>query len=321
MSSSPVYYVCIILFLVVRGRGRKVYPYILLILVVIFYGGNILTGKALNDLPPFTIAYLRLVIAFIFLFPVGYKSARKAKPVFFKYYKPLLVMTVTGVAFFNTFIYASLQFTTATNVSVLETLIPVLTVVLSWAILKEHLSALQVVGIALSLLGALGVVMNGNLFNLADLGWNIGDGIMVGAIICWAVYSLVVKQVMFMFPPLGTILVMTGLSLVILFPFITVEWLVYGIPSIWNLSNIIGFLYLGIFPSFIALLFYNTAVERLGASKASVFLNLLPVVTMTGAYFWLGEKVSVAQVTGALLVILGVVMTTQPKVLKRKISE
>ncbi|WP_394219935.1 DMT family transporter [Halobacillus trueperi] len=292
------------------------YPYILLIFVVIFYAGNILTGKALNDLPPFTIAYLRLLVAFLILLPVGYQSARKATPTFFQYYKPLLVMTVTGVAFFNTFIYASLKFTTATNVSVLETLIPVLTVILSTLILKENISALQVAGIALSLLGAWAVVMNGNLFYIADLGWNIGDGIMVGAIICWAVYSLVVKKVMTMFPSLGTILVMTGLSLVILLPFVTVEWLVYGFPPLWNLSTILGLIYLGVFPSFIALLFYNTAVERLGASKASVFLNLLPVVTMTGAYFLLGENVSVAQVIGALLVILGVVMTTQPKVLK-----
>ncbi|CDQ21213.1 DMT family transporter, partial [Halobacillus karajensis] len=113
------------------------YSYILLIFVVIFYAGNILMGKAMNDLPPFTIAFFRLFAAFIFLLPIGYRRALKAKPVFLKHYKPLLVMTITGVAFFNTFIYASLQFTSATNVAVLETIIPVLTVILSSVVLKE----------------------------------------------------------------------------------------------------------------------------------------------------------------------------------------
>lgn len=296
------------------------YPYILLVLVIIFYAGNILTGKALNDLPPITIAYFRLLVAFLFLLPVGYRSTGKAKSVFLQHYKPLLVMTVTGVAFFNTFIYASLQFTTATNVSVLETLIPVLTVILSSLILKEHVNALQIIGIVLSLWGALWVVLNGNLFHLTRLEWNLGDGIMIGAIICWSVYSLVVKQVMHLFPLLGTILVMTGLSLVILFPMLIVEWLIYGVPSLWTRPNILGLLYLGVFPSLIALLFYNIAVERLGASKASVFLNLLPVVTMTGAYFWLGEQVTLVQVAGAILVILGVVLTTKPRIFKKKIS-
>lgn len=289
------------------------YPYILMIFVVIFYAGNILMGKAINDLPPFTIAFFRLFVAFIILLPIAYKQAVQDRPLFLKHKKPFMVMTLTGVAFFNTFIYASLQFTSATNVSVLETVIPVLTVILSGFVLKERLQPLQKGGVVLSFIGALWVVIDGRIVQLATIDWNIGDGIMIGAIVCWSIYSVVVKQVMHHFHPLAALLVMTGIALFTLLPFVAIEWFILGIPDLMQVDYLGGFLYLGIFPSLIALLFYNVAVNRLGASKASVFLNFLPVVTMIGAYFWLGETISQMQVIGAIGVMAGVILTTRSK--------
>ncbi|CDQ21208.1 DMT family transporter [Halobacillus karajensis] len=188
------------------------------------------------------------------------------------------------------------------------------------AVIKERLTKLQLAGVFLSFCGALGVVINGNIWQLVKMNWNIGDIIMVGAIICWAVYSMIVKEVVHLFPPLGVLLVMTGISLIVLIPFVTLEWISLGVPPLWNFSNIIGFLYLGIFPSLIALLFYNHAVAHLGASKASIFLNLLPVFTMAGAYIWLGDEISMVQIIGAGTVILGVVFTTRPQKVKEKIG-
>ncbi|WP_368731129.1 EamA family transporter, partial [Pseudomonas sp. 2995-1] len=75
-------------------------------------------GKAINELPPFTIAFFRLLIAFIVVFPIGYLSAWKNRMTFWEYRKPFLIMTLVGVTFFNTFIYGALQFTTASNVAV-----------------------------------------------------------------------------------------------------------------------------------------------------------------------------------------------------------
>ncbi|SFJ60064.1 Threonine/homoserine efflux transporter RhtA [Halobacillus dabanensis] len=296
------------------------YPYILMFFVVIFYAGNILTGKAINDLPPFTIAFFRLFVAFIILFPIAYKRALQDRPLFLKHRKPFMVMTLTGVAFFNTFIYASLQFTSATNVSVLETIIPVLTVILSSFVLKERLHPLQKGGVALSFIGALWVVIDGQVVQLATIDWNIGDGIMVGAIACWAIYSIAVKQVMRNFHPIAAVFVMTGIALLTLLPFLAIEWFIFGIPNLMQVDYVGGFLYLGIFPSLLALLFYNVAVDRLGASKASVFLNFLPVVTMIGASLWLEETISHMQVIGAVGVMAGVVLTTRSKRIHKELG-
>ncbi|WP_368505018.1 DMT family transporter [Alkalihalophilus sp. As8PL] len=291
-----------------------IYPYILLVFAVLFYAGNILVGKAINELPPFTITFFRLVVAFTVLFPIGFLTAWKFRRTFWEYRKPFLIMTLTGIAFFNTFIYGALQFTTASNVAVLETVIPVMTVILSVFLLKEKLKRIQWVGVLLSFFGAIWVVMDGRFFQLASVAWNIGDAIMIGAILCWAIYSIFVKRYMHIFPPYAAILVMTGISIIVLLPIVLLEWLVKGVPVFKPSNYVIGLLYLGIFPSVVALLFYNRAVDLLSPSQASVFLNFLPVVTMIGAYLWLGETITIMQVIGALIVIGGVILTTHFRV-------
>nr|WP_269813822.1 DMT family transporter [Paraliobacillus zengyii] len=282
-----------------------------LIFVVIFFAGNILIGKAINDLAPFTIAFFRLFVAFLVVLPVGLKSAWNNRELFLKYKKPFIIMSLTGVTFFNMFIYASLQFTTASNVSVLETVIPVITILLSAWLLKERLRKIQWAGVILSVFGAVWVVLNGEVLQITTINWNIGDFIMVGAILCWAVYSIYVKQYMHFFPSIAGLLVMTSISLIVLFPLVMMEWLFLGVPDLFQSEYVVSLLYLGIFPSLIALLLYNHAVQKLGASKASLFLNFLPVITMLGAYLWLGESITLIQIGGALLVIVGVIITTQ----------
>src|SRR5699024_6993397 len=103
----------------------SLYPYIFMIFVVLFYAGNILVGKAMNDLPPLTIAFFRLLIAFIIMIPFGIREAWTYRSTFLTYKNPFLLMTLTGITLFNTFIYGALSFTTATKVSVLESSIPV----------------------------------------------------------------------------------------------------------------------------------------------------------------------------------------------------
>lgn len=293
------------------------HAYFLSVLVVIFFAGNILVGKAINDLPPFTIAFFRLLIAFVILFPIGFKSGWKHRQLFITYWKPFLVITLTGITFFNTFIYGALQFTSTTNVSVLESVVPAVTVILGTLFLNEKLRGLQWFGVGISLVGALWVVMDGNLLELGTMDWNIGDAIMIAAIFSWAIYSLVLRKYIHIFPQYGILFVMTGVSVIILFPIMLGEWLIVGFPPLGYTEPWVGLFYLGIFPSVIAILCYNYAVNILGAAQAAIFLNFLPVATMIGAYFWLGETITWMQIGGAVTVIIGVVLTTHGGKMKR----
>lgn len=287
-----------------------IYPYMLMIFVVIFYSGNILVGKGINELPPLTITFFRLLVAFIVLLPFGLRSAWNNRSTFSRHKNAFMLMSVTGILLFNTFIYVSLQFTSATNVSVLEAMVPSVTAILSFFLLKERLRKIQWSGVILSLLGALFVVMNGNIFQLTLIEWNIGDAIMIGAILSWAIYSILVKKHMHLFPPIGAIFAMTCLATIILIPFVVIEWFIIGIPS-FEMYQIAGLLYLGIFPSSIALIFYNRAVDLLSASRASVLMNFIPVVTMFVAYVWMNETITIFKIIGTLGVIIGVMFTTR----------
>lgn len=285
------------------------YAYFLCILVVIFFAGNILVGKAINDLPPFTISFFRLVIAFVILFPIGAQSAWAHRQQFITYWKPFLVIALTGITFFNTFIYVALQFTSSTNASVLETVIPAVTVILGVLFLNEKLRGLQWFGVGLSLFGALWVVMDGRLLELGTMDWNIGDAIMIGAVFAWSIYSLFLRKYIHLFPQYGILFVMTGVSLIVLFPIMLGEWLIVGLPSLGSTEPWVGLFYVGVFPSVIAMLCYNRSVNILGAAQATIFLNFLPVATMIGAYFWLGEMITWMQIGGATMVIIGVILT------------
>jgi len=287
--------------------------YIALLLVILMYSGNILVGKAINELPPFTIALGRLTVAFIMLTPFGLFQAVKDKNLYLQYKRPLLIMTLTGITFFSSFIYSALQFTSSTNVSILETLIPALTVVLSVWFLKENITLIQWLGVIVSFAGAVWVVADGSLTFFVQHIPNKGDMIMIAAIISWAIYSLHVKQYMHNFRIFGIIWFMTGISVIILLPIVMIEWSITGIPDIFQGGKLAGIFYLGIFPSFIALILYSRAVIVLGAGKASVMLNLLPVFTMFGAYFLLNENISFSQILGSLIVISGVTMTIRLK--------
>src|SRR5699024_6993663 len=169
-------------------------------------------------------------------------------------------MTLTGVTFFNTFIYGALQFTSTTNVSVLEASIPVITVVMTAFLLGEKVRGMQCIGVLVSMMRAIRVALDGYLSQLAATDWYVGDKCMLGAVISLAVYSILVKKYMHHFPTYATVLVMSGISVVLLFPFVTVEWIVVGVPLLFEGSHLTGLIYLGVFPSVIALIFYNKAV-------------------------------------------------------------
>ena len=280
--------------------------YLLCVVVVVLYAGNILTGKALDHLPPITISFTRLVIAFVVLLPIGGRSAWRARRTFVERAGPLLLMSATGVALFTSLIYAALGHTSATNVSVLEALIPAATVGLGVVVLGERLRPLQWVGLAVSFTGAVTVVLEGDL---AALDLNPGDAIMVAAVACWAVYSVAVRRHLHHFPAFGALLVMTGLAIALLLPLVVAEWVAVGGVPLGTGPHWWGLVYLGVFPSVVALAFYNRAVAVLGPSRTATFLNFLPVATMLGAVTLLGERISGAQVLGAALVMGGVFLT------------
>ena len=290
---------------------RPLRPHLFLLLVVAIFSGNILVGKALEDLPPFTISMGRVAIALVVMLPLGWHQARQGWPVFRRHWRPLLGLALSGVAFFNALIYAALKFTSPTNVAIIESLIPVATLLLSVLLLGERFRPLQWVGVVVSLGGAVLVITAGKRVDLVPGGVNPGDLIMGLAVLVWVGYSLMVKEHMARFPRYGGLLAMLVIANLALAPIALLEGAWQVLPRLSS-AELAGLGYLGIFPSVVALLLYNNALADIGPTRAAIYLNLLPVFTMLGAWWWLGDTILAVQVVGSLVVIGGVWCTLSP---------
>lgn len=287
---------------------RALRPHLLLLMVVAIFSGNILVGKALVDLPPFTISLGRVLIALLVMLPLGWTQARRDWPVFVRHWRPLLGLALSGVAFFNALIYAALKFTSPTNVAILESLIPVVTLLLSALLLGERFLPRQWLGVVASFVGAVVVVTASQSSASMPGGVNPGDLIMLLAVLVWVGYSLLVKEHMARFPRYGGLLVMLVIANLALTPIALLEGAWRVIPALSG-AELAGLAYLGIFPSVIALLFYNSALAELGPTRTTIYLNLLPVYTLVGAWWLLDDPILLAEVIGSVVVIFGVWLT------------
>ncbi|GGC94466.1 multidrug DMT transporter [Thalassobacillus devorans] len=287
--------------------------YALVMLAIILFSGNFIAGKvATAAIAPFTLAWLRTLIAFLLLLTFARQEFKYAQLVMVKNWKALYGMALTGVVLFPALVYTSLNYTTTINASIVEALTPSVAMVLGFLFLGEHFTPSQLTGVLVSFLGVLYIITQGSWEVLAGLGFNIGDLIMLSAVVSWAFYSLLVNKHGPKFPMYGSLLFMLGMGNVTLLVMAAViEWLPRGFEIDWSSQVIWSVLYTGIFPAVIALIAWNQAVSMIGPSKAAVFLNLIPVVTAVMAFTFLGEAMTSAQLVGGVFVLGGVYMTTR----------
>lgn len=283
----------------------KYWIWFLLVICNLFWAGNYVFGKyVIAEMTPLWITFLRWALAVFFLFPIAQYIERpvwgKAKKDWFF----LLCMGVLGVIGYNIFLYSALAFTTPTNAALVSALNPGVIVICSILLYRERISSWQTLGLAISLIGAFVVLTNGEMERLLQLQFNRGDLLMVGAVIIWTLYTLIARKIAT--PPITATAISTGIAVLLMAPFAYSQGINFG--GIGSLA-MTGIIYMVLFPSVGSFVFWNLSVQRIGASKAGVFLNLIPVFTAVISVS-LGESVTGAQVLGGLLVFCGVYLTT-----------
>lgn len=287
-------------------------PYVLLIIATVLWGGNFVIGRAVaSDLPPYTLAFLRWTVALLIFFPIAREALKQEWKLIRKNITVVLFMSITGVAAFNTLVYVGLHYTTAINASLMNTSTPIIIYILSFIFLRERLTKKQIIGAVISLTGVLAIISNGSFDNLKQLSFNAGDLIVFIAVICWSIYSLLVKQYSSELPGNSTFLVTIMIGTVMLFPFFIYESIHPDVAVIWSLKSIGAILYTGVFASIVAFLAWNNGVVRLGANKAGIFLNFIPVFATVFAVLFIGETLQLFQVLGGVFVICGVYLSTK----------
>ena len=287
-------------------------PQLLLVLATLLWGGNFVIGRAVTgDIPPITLAFLRWCVAFIVFLPIVYSRVRHEWPMIKANWPAVIVMAITGVACFNTLVYIGVYYTTSINASLMNSSTPIIIYILSFIFLKERLSKFQLIGTALSLSGVMFILSKGSLETLLSFSFNKGDLIVLIAVFCWGVYSLLVKQYAGRLPGYSMFLVTIALGIIMLLPFTIYELMTTSVEIIWSPSTISAIFYVGIAASIVAFLSWNNGVVALGANKASIYLNFIPLFATIFAVLFLNEDLLIAQVIGGLAVICGVILANK----------
>lgn len=290
--------------------SRFRHPYLLLTLTTLFWSGNMVLGRAIRgDVPPMALAFWRWVIALLLVLPLALPHLRTQWPLLKKGWKPVLALGIVGIGCYNTFAYVALQYTAATNAVLLNSFIPIATIALSWLFLKKHLHPVEGFGVVVSFVGVATIVLRGDPATLGTLSLNVGDLWMLAAVLVWAIYTIGLQWRPAGVDPMLLFAAFAAVGVVGLVPFYAWE-LAGGRHIELHGGSLAGILYVGVFPSFIGYLFYNRAVAEVGASKASLFIHLMPVFgTLLSAAF-LDEIPHAYHYAGIALIFAGIYLTT-----------
>ena len=293
--------------------ARFRHPYLLLTLTALFWSGNMVVARAIHaDVPPFSLAFWRWTIALLLTLPLALPHLRAQWPLLKRSWRAVLALGLLGVGGFNTFAYIALQYTAATNALLINSFIPIATIALSWAFLKKRLRPIEGFGVLVSLAGVITIVARGKLATLTGLTLNIGDLWMLLAVFVWAFYTIGLQ-----WRPAGVD------PMLMLAAFMVVGLLALAPAYVWEITHgrlihvtpgsLAGIAYTALLPGFAGYVFYNRAVGEVGASKASLFIHLMPVFGTVLAVIFLGEVTQAFHLAGIALIFSGIVLTTALK--------
>ncbi len=293
--------------------ARFHHPYLLLTLTTLFWSGNMVVGRAIRaDVPPLSLAFWRWAIALALTLPLALPHLRSQWPQLRRSWRAVVALGLLGVGGFNTFAYIALQYTAATNALLLNSFIPVATIALSWAFLKKHLRGIEWLGVLISLAGVITIVARGELATFASLTLNIGDLWMLAAVLVWALYTIGLQWRPTGVHPMLVLAAFTAVGLLALAPAYAWE-IAQGRTITITPGSLAGIAYTGTLPGFLGYVFYNRAVGEVGASKASLFIHLMPVFGTVLSVIFLGEIPHGYHLVGIALIFAGIYLTTSHK--------
>ncbi|MGV8916480.1 MAG: DMT family transporter [Pseudomonas sp.] len=278
--------------------------YLFPLLTILIWAGNTVVNKlAVGLIFPAEIGFYRWVLAGILFTPFVLRAVvanwAMIRPDLWK----IAILGVLGMAIYQSLAYFAAPLTTATNMGIFLSLLPMMALAMSIISLGQRLTAGALVGAVLSFGGVLVVVSAGSLNTLLTHGLNIGDAMMLLATVAYAIYSVLLKKWQLRVPPLQLLYLQILVAVVVLAPLFMLS------PKAGlSVSNVPLILYACIPTSMIAPLMWMHAINRLGPSRTTLFFNLLPIFTALIAAAVLGERLALYHLLGGALTLGGVIL-------------
>lgn len=288
-------------------------PALLLSLSALFWGGNFVVGRwAHTGIGPLNLTFVRWLVSALILTPFVAPGLWRHRALIRERFGLLFVLALTGMVMFHSFTYIALNTTTAINAAFVLASMPMVIPLVSYLAGDERLSARQGVGIAVSFIGVGAIVTRGDLGVLLNLSFTPGDLWVLGAVVAWSLYSVLVRRKPKALPPLVLLGATNWIAVVILLPFYIWELEVRGgfAPT---LANALVIAYVALFASIAAFVCWNAGVARIGANKAGLFIHLIPLTASALSIAFLGESLQTYHFLGVIPILLGITLTTSAK--------
>lgn len=292
--------------------NKKYFPYLIMIAPPLLWAGNFVVGRAVSDQhAPIGLSFWRWFLASLLLLPFVVKPIWQQRQIIKKHFFKIFILAVLSISSFNSLAYISLQYTTATNATLLNSFIPIFILIISGIFFKEKISNKQILGVFVSLIGVIVILTRLDRQVIAQLEINKGDLWMLLAALDWALYSILLKYLrpkdLDPMPFLGIMMIIGTLVLV---P-------IYGINPFneqalsWNNEMIKALAYIAIFPSIISYLAWNYGMQKIGASIGGQYIHLMPLFGALMAVAFLGEKIQLYHIVGGISIALGLWLSIQ----------
>jgi drug/metabolite transporter (DMT)-like permease len=288
----------------------KAVTYLKLALTAIIWGGTFVAGRVIvQSMDTFSAAFCRFAVASMCLGVMlqateGVRSLKRQQLLL------VMVLGLSGIFAYNAFFFWGLKTISASRAALIIALNPIVIALGAAVLLKESLTRTKILGIVTSLMGAAIVISQGDLASLLSQGISLGDFLLFGCVISWAIYSLASKHAMTEFSPLAATTYACWFGTIALTPAALAEGLIRRLPQASAIAGL-GIVYLGVLGSAVGFIWYAEGLRAIGAAKAAIFINLVPPSAVILAALLLHEPITRSLLIGGTLILVGVFWTNR----------
>jgi drug/metabolite transporter (DMT)-like permease len=265
------------------------------------YAGNHVIGRAVHaDLPPLGLSFWRWVCGALILLPLVAPRLGRLWPLYREHWRILALLGLLIVGS-TTLVLLGLNFTTATNTSLINATQPTITALLCWLFLAERLRPLQWGGIGIAFVGITLMLLHGDWRVLVALDFNPGDLVVLLAMFGFAAYGINIRRIPAEFHVTESLFAIILLGLLPLLPLYIAESAVYR-PMAFSVESVIVVVVLALLVSVLGMLMWTRGNQLIGPNRAAIYVNLLPLFGALLAVLLLGETIRAYHVAGGLLI-------------------
>ncbi len=294
------------------ASAARTADYARLVAVPAIWGGTFVAGKhVVSVFTPLMGSFTRYVVACLALLVAAFVLEGGLPRLTRRQWLATFLLGSLGVFAYNLCFMGALDRLPASRAALIIALNPVLTISISAFVLNEHLSRRRWLGVALALFGVWIVISRGDLASIAATTVGVGEFLMFGAVISWALYTVLGRKV------LGGLTPLAATNYAALWGTLLLGLL--AAPDLGGLRldqfdgrMMLSLLYLGVLGTAVAFVWYYTSIKKLGASITSIFNNLVPVFGVAIAVLVLGEPLLPSMLIGGAVAICGVMLVSRP---------